>query len=818
MRSGTPLQRLLSFLPNVLHLDNRTGVAETPRINLVTRGTPLECQRNSTFTQIPEDILFLIADQLDETAKASLIRTCRYFHRLLEVSLYRRITLSLLGRYDRTDRLFRTLEQRQDLLPCIRTYHGPLLPIILEFESLPRKQSFLGMFKKRRRVGSVDYVLRPINETNGFKRAVSIFKKATNIEELDLIDYYGWLEDLSFEPIKTAVSTMSLRKLTLWDGDGLAQVLRDQPELEELSFGWNSHGLEQLEKTDVPKLKALNAPLREAALLVPGRPIERLSLVPGLGHEFDEPLFDKFLLSTTRILEFSIQRYRPWEDERVRAVIRAIARTLPGLERLTLTVKGQISGRAILDEIPSLPSIRCLTFIEARLATAADQAHSAVHDWNQSPHNENTVQQTPAVEEWDDIFDRLRALFTITAATLPLPSKIHHFFLPPPTPSGMAELQKPSVLSQILRLTNQVPNFEIFTKGPPLKLLQHSKLVQVPVEILLLIVDYLDRADLVSLIRTCQHFHHLLEGAIYRDIRLFISWGDKRCEMLFETLVNRPDLILNIRSYHGALLSPTVRHPDTIHETKGFKNALFFFNNATNIVDLNITWGPNWPQDGQVAPIAAAVSRLTLKRLTLWSYFGLASVLRAQPELEELVLRWAGPGLEKLEKTDVPKLRSLSAPLREAAYLVPGRPIERLKLCTSFGSTYFYEGLFDKLSLSTSRISELSVAIYAAYDEEGVRAAIRAIVRNCPEVEKLEIIVGGDISREATLEEIPLLQSLRCLTFLKARPAVLPPLVTTDPPPGPHVDQRDSDPEKWRDLLAELKQSCPWLANVSYTP
>lgn len=127
----------------------------------------------------------------------------------------------------------------------------------------------------------------------------------------------------------------------------------------------------------------------------------------------------------------------------------------------------------------------------------------------------------------------------------------------------------------------------------------------------------------------------------------------------------------------------------------------------------------------------------------------MVSVLRAQPELEELVLRWAGPGLEKLEKTDVPKLRSLSAPLREAAYLVPGRPIERLKLCTSFGSTYFYEGLFDKLSLSTSRISELSVAIYAAYDEEGARAAIRAIVRNCPEVEKLEIIVGGDISREA---------------------------------------------------------------------
>ncbi|KAG8947371.1 hypothetical protein FRC04_010819 [Tulasnella sp. 424] len=412
MRSRAPLQWLLSFLPNISHLNNQTDVVETPRINLATRGTPVECQSNSAFAQIPEEILLLIADHLDEVTKAFLIRTCRYFHRLLEFNLYRHITPVFPWRYYRTDHLFRTLEQRQDLLPCIRTYHGPLLPTVLESPpESPQKKSLLDRFKKRRKTESINYGFRPINETKGFKQAVSIFKKAINIEDLNFTDRPTWSSDALFEPIKTAVSEMPLRKLTLWQCEGVIQVLRNQPQLEELSLGWNNHGLEQLEETDVPKLKALSASLQEAAVLVPGRPIERLSLVPGFGpQDFDEPLFDKFLLSTTRVIEFFIHLRHPQKDERVRAAIRAIARTLPELERLTMTVEGRISGRVILDEIPCLQSIRYLTFLDANLATAADKTYPSAHNSTQLPRNDDIVEQTPAVEEWDDLFARLRTL------------------------------------------------------------------------------------------------------------------------------------------------------------------------------------------------------------------------------------------------------------------------------------------------------------------------------------------------------------------------------------------------------------------------
>ncbi|KAG8947372.1 hypothetical protein FRC04_010820 [Tulasnella sp. 424] len=434
MRFRTPLQRLLSFLPNIVPLNDQTDIVETPRINLANREAPSECQSNSTFAQIPEEILLLITDHLDTTAKASLIRTCRYFHRMLEVNLYRRITTLSPWCSHRYDCLFRTLEQRQNLLPCIRTYHGPLLPAVLEPPPEPaQKQSFLGKFKRWRRVEPINYGVRPINPMTGFKRAVFIFQKAINIEELHFTDSSTWLSDPLFEPIQKAVSEMSLRKLTLWHCEGMTRVLRDQPELEELSFGWNDHGLEQLEKTDVPKLKALTASLQEAALLVPGRPIERLRLLPGFGpQDSDEPLFDNFLLSTTRITAFSIRLYHPWEYERLRTAIRAIARTLPELERLTMTVEGQISGRVlstssappyipsrsmnssvrsqILDEIPCLQSIRYLAFLDARLATAADQTYPDALNSTQLPRIDDIVQQTPAVEEWDDLFAQLRDL------------------------------------------------------------------------------------------------------------------------------------------------------------------------------------------------------------------------------------------------------------------------------------------------------------------------------------------------------------------------------------------------------------------------
>ncbi|KAG8922924.1 hypothetical protein FRC01_013445 [Tulasnella sp. 417] len=138
---------------------------------------------------------------------------------------------------------------------------------------------------------------------------------------------------------------MSLKRLSLWNCNDLLPVLQDQPELEELRLKWCSATLENLEKTDVPKLRHLCAELHQAACLVPGRPIEHLSLDTGFGAlHFDEQLFDKLSLSAKPITEFSGILICPWEDEMTRSAIRAIARNLPSVERLTLDIGGSISG------------------------------------------------------------------------------------------------------------------------------------------------------------------------------------------------------------------------------------------------------------------------------------------------------------------------------------------------------------------------------------------------------------------------------------------------------------------------------------------
>ncbi|KIO17373.1 hypothetical protein M407DRAFT_32953 [Tulasnella calospora MUT 4182] len=197
---------------------------------------------------------------------------------------------------------------------------------------------------------------------------------------------------------------MSLKRLSLWQCQGLLHVLRDQPELEELRLGWSCPGLENLEKTDVPKLQALTASLQEAAHLVPGRPIQRLDLNTSFGSpDFDLQAFDRLSLSTRPITYFSVALYHPREDEGVRAAIRAFARNWPNIESLVLTVAGPISGQTILDEIPSFQSIRELAFLDARLATADDLASSDLS------HDYGILQENP-LEDWDQLFSRLKEL------------------------------------------------------------------------------------------------------------------------------------------------------------------------------------------------------------------------------------------------------------------------------------------------------------------------------------------------------------------------------------------------------------------------
>ncbi|KIO20870.1 hypothetical protein M407DRAFT_29530 [Tulasnella calospora MUT 4182] len=384
--------RLSSNL-NLLHPNDQTADIEATKVHLVPRGNPLTFQVNSQFAQLPEDIIFLIMAHLNKDAQASLIRTCRYLHHLLEVSLYRHITLPYPQKYDQNYRLFRTLVERQDLIPCIVTYHGILLPLVA-----PQKKFFLDRLKHSM---PNNFWALPLNEAGGFRIATAIFAKATNIVDLELRDCFAWESDPLFDPIKKGIARMSLRRLALWYCPDLLQVLRDQHKLEELQVGWGSSSLEKLERTDVPELRrCLSTQLQDAAYLVPGRPIEQLELDTAFGSpDFDERLFNKLSLSTAPITDFSGIINHPGESEEVRASIRAIARILPNIEKLTLRVGGSISGQIILDEIPSLQSIRVLAFLRAELATAEDRADSADH-----LHSNEIAQSDSSMEGWDGLF------------------------------------------------------------------------------------------------------------------------------------------------------------------------------------------------------------------------------------------------------------------------------------------------------------------------------------------------------------------------------------------------------------------------------
>lgn len=322
---------------------NRIQDFRTPRGNLVPLENSLMRQIDSRFTQFPEDIIFLVMVFLDNKTQASLIRTCRYFHHLLEIYLYRHITPAHPSNHCRNDYLFRTLAEREDLLPYIITYHGYVLPL-----AAPQQRSFLDRFRASKKPTPEKFWAFPINETENFRRAVTIFTKAVNIVDLQLEDRFAWESEPLFDPIKNAVAKMSLRRLGVSYCNDLPKILRDQPELEELQLAWGSPTLKKLEATDVPKLRFLSARLQQAADLVPGRPVKRLKLNTAFGSPyFDERLFEKLSLSTGPITDFSCWIDHPRDGEAVRASIRAIARNLPSVEKLTLGVGGTITGQPV---------------------------------------------------------------------------------------------------------------------------------------------------------------------------------------------------------------------------------------------------------------------------------------------------------------------------------------------------------------------------------------------------------------------------------------------------------------------------------------
>ncbi|KAG8904220.1 hypothetical protein FRC01_008830 [Tulasnella sp. 417] len=336
--------------------------------------------------------------------------------------------------------------------------------------------------------------------------------------------------------------------------------------------------------------------------------------------------------------------------------------------------------------------------------------------------------------------------------------------------------QLPSVVRSILRAKGQAhnpetPQIDLVDRETPFECQKSSRFAQLPEDILLLFSRYLDKATTAKVIQTCRHLHHVLEATLYTHLSPLEFWYSHRVDLLHRTLVGRPELISHIRSYRGSLMAaPTsfarplpkrtlldrlrmrkvMESPGSyvlhITESEAFENAVFIFTKATDIVDLDFTDYYDWASDPIFAPIKTAVCNMSLTRLYLWHCAVALEVLRAQPELELLQVGWDVPGLEGLDKRDIPKLRSLTSTIQDASYIVPGGPVVQFDLVARYEGPDFDLGLFKSLSLSTGPITQLTMCLYRAWDVENSRMVFQVLSPNLPHLEKLAITVGGYIS------------------------------------------------------------------------
>lgn len=262
---------------------------------------------------------------------------------MLEPILYRHLNLTRTRH--QSDKAYRTLANRQDLIPYMRKYRGPLAP-----SSLPLPKQRFGSRKRPK-----SYKERLV-EAKGFKNMTSVLSQALNINDLNFWDTVGWASDPIWEPVTRAVCKMRLVRLVYSVGredHKICQLLQTQTHLERLSLGGDTRHLDGLDKTALPKLRYLDAKLQEACIIVPGRPIEELHIygygeIPGI----DDPLFRKLSLSTRAIRIFSLGLLRGRDEIALPSIFKVIALNLPELEQLTLKFGDTVSARVVGPSIP----------------------------------------------------------------------------------------------------------------------------------------------------------------------------------------------------------------------------------------------------------------------------------------------------------------------------------------------------------------------------------------------------------------------------------------------------------------------------------
>lgn len=282
-----------------------------------------------------------------------------------------------------------------------------------------------------------------------------------------------------------------------------------------------------------------------------------------------------------------------------------------------------------------------------------------------------------------------------------------------------------------------------------------------PVEIIIEITKLLENGAKCSLMRVSRFFKEIVQPMLYEVIRLDLSGHPEDSRRLFRTLAKRQDLAQKVAHLSGCIgLAKKVYPPSRSWGCLGqklryvwrdrearkasadhFRNLVTSFESITNI--RSIRFHDHDPHHVIYERIAPVLAKMDLWELILRRRFwpgNLAPILRPYINLTNLKISTGLWDLSGISTTDLPHLTFLSAPLTVAKWLVPGRPVTRLRLI-SLGSTdaVEQEKAYQAFTHSTGPVKDLTIPIYWCQEAISLKNTAGYIARYIPTVESLTL-------------------------------------------------------------------------------
>jgi len=308
--------------------------------------------------------------------------------------------------------------------------------------------------------------------------------------------------------------------------------------------------------------------------------------------------------------------------------------------------------------------------------------------------------------------------------------------------------------------------------------LQRSPLLHLPQEILLSIVECLlsdlYTPTLLPVIRTCRTLRRVAESVFYKNINLPVRISE--VENLLRTLSDRPDLVTHVRAVWWSTTIPRIQKRrfrlGSDHHTPLYTLSESMVPAITHTMEqllnllenINTLWiGPNvWSPLLRADKVQAAFSQMNLTRLVFYADEAIPGsiilpIILAQPQLRELRLQsdisWDVP--KSLSPTVIPLLSSLSAGIDTARWLVPGRPVHKLRVEVI---PPVVPELWSNLTKSTVEVTDLHITHYPrAYGDLDIRGLLSGVAACFQSIEVLTVNgqwVCGPHDWDCTSEEV----------------------------------------------------------------